>query len=180
MTIDRKGPWMQTYGGMQFWPFDPRPEDINLIAMAHALGNTCRYNGQCNHFYSVAEHSVLVSENVPEEDALWSLMHDASEAYIGDIIRPIKPHVLAFQEIEAGIMAAVCQRFGLPPEMPASVKHADTAILADEQPVLMPEPPEPWHLPYPPLKVKIRCLNPYDATQAFLGRFAILKAREKA
>ena len=81
----RIGDWMQTYTGERFWPLDPRIEDIHIRDISMALGKLCRYGGHTIFFYSVAEHSVLVSEYVPEEYALWGLLHDASEAYLSDI-----------------------------------------------------------------------------------------------
>ena len=66
----RKGDWMQTYTGRQFWPIDPRANEVHIEDIAHALSMMCRYNGHCRTFYSVAEHSVLVSQHVPPEHAL--------------------------------------------------------------------------------------------------------------
>src|SRR5665213_153577 len=88
--MDRIGNWMQTYTGKQYWPCDPRPEEVFIIDIAHALSQMCRYSGHCIHFYSVAEHSVLLSRYASTlETKKWSLLHDASEAYITDIIRPV-------------------------------------------------------------------------------------------
>ncbi|MFN9113590.1 MAG: phosphohydrolase, partial [Bacteroidota bacterium] len=70
--------WIQTFSGIAFWPLDPKPEHVRIADIAHALSMKCRYNGHTRKFYSVAEHSVLVSRHVPEEDALWALLHDAS------------------------------------------------------------------------------------------------------
>jgi hypothetical protein len=89
----RLGNWMQTQFGNQFWPLDPRPEDFDIKEIASALGKACRYAGHCFGFYSVAEHSVLVSQIVPPEFALTALMHDATEAYLVDIPRPLKPYL---------------------------------------------------------------------------------------
>ena len=85
--MKRKGDWMQTHSGIQFWPLDPRPEDILIEDIAHALSNQCRFAGHCCFHYSVAQHSVLVSENVPAQDAMWGLLHDAGEAYLVDLPR---------------------------------------------------------------------------------------------
>ena len=79
---ERRGDWIQTYLGIQFWPLDPRPEEVMLFDIAHSLSNMCRFTGHCREFYSVAQHSVIVSQNVPREDAAWGLLHDASEAYM--------------------------------------------------------------------------------------------------
>ena len=88
--MTRTGNWMQTFSGMKYYPHDPRPEDFKIEDIAHALSMLCRYNGQCQEFMSVGQHSVLMSYYVSKENALWALLHDASDAYMGDMIRPIK------------------------------------------------------------------------------------------
>ncbi|MBB4574442.1 phosphohydrolase [Rhizobium lentis] len=172
----RRGDWMQTVSGRQFWPLDPRPEDIFIEDIAHALSMMCRFGGHCQRFYSVAEHSVLVSENVPPEDALWALLHDASEAYIADIVRPAKRFIDGYKQMEANIMAAVCGAFDLPYVEPPSVKRADNAILADEAAQIMGTKPKDWILPEPPLGVRIIGLSPSDAKRVFLTRYLALTA----
>src|SRR5262245_47792896 len=97
----RLGDWMQTVGGTQFWPLDPRPHEFDINHIAHALGNMCRFNGHCRRFYSVAEHCVLVSRACSAANALWGLLHDMSEAYIADVIRPVKPHLSNYKSIES-------------------------------------------------------------------------------
>lgn len=167
----RIGDWMQTYTGRQFWPIDPRPEEIHIEDIAHALSMMCRYNGHCRTFYSVAEHSVLVSEHVPKEHALWALLHDASEAYIADIVRPAKRFIAGYHEAETRIMNAVCERFGLQPTMPTEVKRVDNAILADESAALLGPVPSDWGLSEPPLGVDIIGFSPWDAETLFINRY---------
>lgn len=136
--------WILTYTGRRFDPLNPDPALIDPLDIAHALANMCRFNGHCRQFYSVAQHSVLVSQIVPETEALHGLLHDASEAYIADITRPVKPHLQNYREIEERIEAAVAERFGIPVEMPSTVKLADVVLLATEKRDLMPEHPDPW------------------------------------
>ena len=102
--------------------------------MAHSLSQMCRFLGHTKAFYSVAQHSVLVSEQVPRQDALWGLLHDASEAYLCDLPAPIKrdPQMRIYRIAEDRLMAAVCARFGLEPEVPHSVRIADKVLLATE------------------------------------------------
>jgi hypothetical protein len=76
----RRGDWMQTFTGRRFWPLDPRGEDVLIEDIAHALSLLTRYGGHCTRFYSVAEHSVLLARAATPENALWLLLHDASEA----------------------------------------------------------------------------------------------------
>jgi len=127
--------WIQTFTGRRIFPLAPRAEDIDIVDIAHALSNVCRFTGHTKFFYSVGLHSIIVSHMVPEEDALWGLLHDASEAYLSDIARPVKQHP-AFQfyiEAEDVLMRAVMSKFGLPDEMPASVKEADDRVLMTEK-----------------------------------------------
>ncbi len=124
--------WMRTYTGSRVHILRPRPEEIHIIDIAHALSNTCRFCGHVPKFYSVAQHSLLVAEAVPDTFRLWGLLHDASEAYLHDLTRPLKRNLPAYAEIEGRMMDAICIRFGLPLTMPAQVKEADNAVLATE------------------------------------------------
>ena len=171
--------WIQTYTGRQFWPGEPRVEDVNIVDIAHALSMQCRYSGHCKHFYSVAEHSVHVSFSLPTEHRLWGLLHDASEAYLTDVPRPIKPLLRGYADLEANIMAVICERYELPFNEPAEVKRVDTAILADEMVQLMAEPPAPWHLPEPPLGIQVQGWSPERAKAEFLRRFYNLTERHR-
>lgn len=167
----RQGDWLQTFTGRCFWPLDPRPEDVSLEDIAHALSMKCRYAGHTKHFYSVAEHSVLVSRHVPAHDALWGLLHDAAEAYSADVPRPLKRFLPDWKPMEARIMGAVAEHFGLQPGEPASVKWADLAITADERNALMNPCDQEWGELPRPLGVVIECLAPQAAKLAFLARF---------
>jgi 5'-nucleotidase len=126
------GGWMHTYTGKRFYPLTPRLEDVDLRDIAHALSMICRFGGHCETHYSVAQHSVLVSMHCDE--ASWGLLHDAAEAYVGDLIRPIK-HQMGmerYRQAEDRVMNVICTRFGLPLRMPQSVKLADRIVLATE------------------------------------------------
>lgn len=171
---ERIGNWMQTYRGGQFWPLDLRPEDVFIEDIAHSLSMICRYGGHCERFYSVAEHSVLVSRVVPPELALIGLLHDATEAYVGDVIRPLKPALSGYAQIEHQVWLAVASRFGLPGSMPNEIKAADNAVLLAEQLVLMKDAPAPWCVGGEPAKVEVRGLVPGEAESEFLDRFAEL------
>lgn len=169
---ERLGDWMQTVTGKVFWPIDPRPEEVYIEDIAHALGMMCRYNGHCTKFYSVAEHSWIVSQHVPQDYALWGLLHDASEAYIADIVRPAKRFISGYIEAEDKIMAAVCDRFGLTKIMPPEVKKIDSAILVDEAKFIMGPKPMEWDFPEPAIGLtNIAGWSPEVAKQKFLERF---------
>jgi hypothetical protein len=136
--------WIQTFTGRAFWPLDPNPDHVCIQDIAHALAMKCRYTGHVKRFYSVAQHSVFASYIVPPVDALWGLMHDASEAYLPDVARPVKRNMPGFREIEDRVMAAVADRFCLPWPMPESIHHADLVLLATERRDLMAAPPYRW------------------------------------
>ncbi len=174
--MERKGDWAQTYTGKQFWPLDPRPEDINLADIAHSLSNLCRFNGQCNSFYSVAQHSVLVSRIVDSSQAFPGLFHDASEAYTGDIITPLKKYLPPeYREIESEIEKVIFERFGIKPEDVnyREIKNADKIALVTEMRDVMGKPPVKWNEDglFEPHPERIIPLSPIDAKQLFLDRY---------
>lgn len=144
---ERRGDWMQTFTGRQYWPIDPRPADVSLEDIAHHLAMICRYGGACSRHYSVAEHSVYVSYLVPPGLAAHALLHDASEAYCNDIVRPVKRHLAGYEEIEGLNVAVIGEAFGLSgltPDECRAIKDADNAILLAEQAQLMAAPPAKW------------------------------------
>jgi hypothetical protein len=139
-----------TYTGRMIEPLNPDPAEIDILDIAHALSNQCRFTGHTSEFYSVAQHSVLVSRYCDPDDALWGLLHDASEAYLSDICRPVKRFTEwgeGYGDVEIELMRAVGDAFKLPDlkpddfglSMPASVKWADDVLLRTEMRDLMPE-----------------------------------------
>jgi uncharacterized protein len=130
----RYGDWMQTYSGRRFWPLDPRPEEIDIVDIAHALSIINRFTGHTRQPYCVAQHSFLAGINVSPQDALWALLHHASEAYISDMSRVIKymPEMEPYRKAESKIMDCVCDRFGLSRKMPDSVEKIYEILLATE------------------------------------------------
>lgn len=126
--------YFRTFTGLRVHPLAPSPDEIDVDDIAHSLAHQCRFLGHTDGFYSVAQHSVLVSEFVPEADALWGLLHDAAEAYLGDLPAPIKrtPDMRVYRAAEGRLLAAVAAKFGLAPTLPASVVEADRIVLATE------------------------------------------------
>ena len=173
MTDRPNDGWIQTYTGGRFYPLKPEISDIRLEDIAHALANTCRYTGHCSDFYSVAQHSVIVSHLVPDHCAQWGLLHDAAEAYISDIARPIKklPALREYCETEHEIMIFIARKFGLPMHEPDEVKLADNKALSIEVQVLMPQREvEEWTwLPEPP-EIYLHPMPPKAAKEHFLRR----------
>lgn len=173
---DRKGDWMQTFTGRVYWPLDPRPADIHIHDIAHALSMLCRYTGHCVRFYSVAEHSVHVSHLVPPKFAFQGLMHDAAEAYTNDIARPLKPYLANYDTVESENWAAVCQVFGIPLQLDPSVKEMDNRICRSEKEQNMRASvrDSDWSHLGEPAAVHIQCWTPEVAERKFLERFAAL------
>lgn len=114
----RRGDWISTFTGRVFWPLDPRPEDVDIVDIAHALSHLCRWGGHTTAHWSVAQHSIMVSEIAPQELALAALLHDAAEAYIGDLMRPVKRNLRfeseTMQEVEDRILWAIGQALDVP------------------------------------------------------------------
>lgn len=175
-AVDVSKAWIQTAGGGVFHILDPRQNEIHITDIAHALSMMCRFTGHVRKFYSVAEHCVHASRIVPAEDALWALLHDASEAYIADLNRPLK-HFTAVGEtymaVETTIMNAICTKFRLSYTQPKSVHDADTAMLYAEKDQLMPpvEWETKWGTSQASAKVETRCWAPDVAKAVFLNRF---------
>lgn len=147
MESTRKGDWFVTYTGRRFYPFDARVEDVDLKDIAHSLALQTRWNGHCKTFYSIASHS-LACAKVAEEygasaaDVMWCLMHDAAEAYIGDIISPIKRTLvvdfgdamtaMTINEAEDHLLRIIARKFRIPEKMPPIAKEIDLRMLVTE------------------------------------------------
>lgn len=174
----QQGNWMQTFTGRAFYPLAPRVEDVDPIDIAHALSMICRYGGHTTRFYSVAEHCVLLSEAVSPDNALWALLHDATEAYVGDMVRPLKKNMPTYCKAEDNIMRVICSRFGLEGKCPDEIKAFDTRILCDEREALMNPSEKNWTLLYGlvPLGVVIEGWLPWEAERRFLKRLRELTA----
>ncbi len=176
-TVSRiVGPTILLAGGTYFDLLDPEGSEFTIADVARGLSNTCRFAGQSADFYSVAEHAVHVSRIVPSEDAYAGLMHDAAEAFIGDVSKPLKDILPEYRAVEKRIEAAVFARFGVPSPMPASVKEADMRMLAAEQRQVM-RNRDGWSYTrgYEPAGVEVLGLMPDAAMALFLGRYAELR-----
>lgn len=143
---ERTGHWMQTISGKKFYPLDPDPEAIDIFDIGYALARVCRFGGHCRPFYSVADHSIRVSEAIRQasgtrEEQLFGLLHDAAEAYLGDVVWPLKqaPELAGYKTIEKRVEQVILQKFGLPIEQPPIVKRYDLVLLSTEKRDLMSE-----------------------------------------
>lgn len=176
-----RGDWMQTFTGLRFYPLDPRPDDIDPRDIAHALSLLCRYGGHVDRFYSVAEHCVLMSGWVAPEHALAALLHDATEAYVVDVPRPLKRQLPDYQRIEARVWEAIARHFDVPLDLPDQVHEADNRILLTERGVLMSRTHHPWEqdAQMEPLPVTITGWSPAEAERRYAARLADLLATAK-
>jgi len=184
-----KSPWIETFTGKKFHLLNPQPEEICIEDIAHALSMIVRFSGHAKEFYSVAEHSVHVSTIVSSRDALWGLLHDASEAYISDISRPLKhltPVGAPYRKIEARIMKAISLRFSLVLPIPESVVRVDNLMLWAEKEALM--SPLSWDdMPgvIAPSRhgrsqtIRLDFYGPKFAEKSFLSRYKDLVARPR-
>jgi hypothetical protein len=175
---ERIGDYIQTFTGKRFWPLDPRVEEIDIHDIAHALSNQCRYTGHSVEFYSIAEHSVYVGAYCPNEYHMWGLLHDASEAYICDVARPLKhrEEFSFYREIEANIMRVIAEKFNLPFPEPPIVKEIDTQCLTAEAPQLMLHTDE-WGGMTTPLPIALFNWHPKTAERQFLSSFVAYGGR---
>jgi hypothetical protein len=186
----RVGDWQQTFTGGRFYVLDPRPEEVRIEDIAHSLAGTNRYNAHGERFYSVAEHSALLAfamtrDGQGAERALQGLLHDAAEAYTGDLTRSLKLALgPLFAKIERDIERAIQEALGLrwAGHCPASVEHLgskayDDAILYDECKALFTNPNAHWHEQHAPgLGVTIRGMTPRSAETLWLNVYGDLTA----
>lgn len=168
------GPTIRTANGRYINLVDPKLDDILIEDIAHALSNLCRFTGHCTRFYSVAEHSVNTSHVVDPYYGLEALMHDASEAYLGDVSNPLKKLLPEYVKIEKHMEKTISQRFGLPFPMSPEIKVADLCMLATEKRDLMPaSTKEDWSIlnGYEPYDFEIIGHSPEIAYLIFMSRF---------
>lgn len=171
------GPTILLRSGSYFDFEVPEESAITIEDIAHGLSHICRFTGQCHTFYSVAEHSVLCSQRVPAEHAFAALMHDAAEAVMGDVSRPLKSLLPDYKKIERRVERAILGKFGLSADCNDFVQKADMEMLAFEQQIVM-RNSDTW----PGITTEgepptIQFLSPTDAYAAFLIRFHELAGR---
>lgn len=194
LLVIERGPWLATsLGGM--WSIEhPHPRDVFIEDIAAGLSRTCRYGGQIKKsalFYSVAEHCVLMTDWAmahgivrSREEGLKLLLHDASEAYLGDIPSPLKVMLPDYRRLEDRAQSVIERAFGLDRPMAvfpkAIVKEIDLRIRFDEREHLIENPAlllgktsmrSEHGDDLEPLGVRLSCLDPAAAQRDFLGCF---------
>lgn len=174
-------PHISTYLGNRFNLAEPDVKDVAIEDIAHGLAFQCRFNGQTRKFYSVAQHSLMVMALVSEEHKLTALLHDAAEAYLGDMVTPLKRMIPGYAEIETVVLKTIGERFGvnlaaMEPAINKTIKRADLIALATERRDLMHRATEPWSClaGFDPLPETIKPMDPDAAERAFLEAFNTL------
>ena len=169
-------PTILTATGHSFNLLEPNVSAINIADIAHSLAHLCRFTGHTKAFYSVAEHSYHCSYLVPPQDALCALLHDATEAYLGDVASPLKRLLPDYKVLEERAWFAIATCYLLPLEMPSTVKEADMLMLRTERRDLMPHTNEVWAdiEGVAPASFTITPLHPEVAKYKFLSRFVEL------
>ena len=168
-----------TRSGRYFDFLDPQPEQIDVEDLAWGQAMTSRFGGQVKPgvpFYSVAQHALLVATAVPPEHAFAALMHDAAEAYTGDMVGPLKQLCPDFKAVEKRVEAAIFAKFGIAQPLDPCIKHADLRLLRTEQRDLTAGHADSWNGldEWPPLDERITPWMPATAAHAWLDRFAEL------
>jgi 5'-deoxynucleotidase YfbR-like HD superfamily hydrolase len=170
-------PYVSTFSGNRFYPLEPRIDRVAIEDIAHGLAYQCRFNGQTREFYSVAQHSLIVASLVPPQLRLAALLHDAAEAYLGDMVKPLKVLLPAFALIEDQVSAIIAAAFDIDFSDYGPIKRADLIALATEKRDLMPHSVERWAYldDIRPLPERIVTMSPGQAKQEFLVEFARMK-----
>lgn len=180
-VIEKPKPdYICTISGKKVYPLDPyNPENqFDIVDIAHALAFTCRYNGHVPKFYSVAEHSVLASryrKDLTPKQRLMLLLHDASEAYLSDVPRPVKVSLPEYRGYERALMDIIMKSFGVANEWALyGFLHSeiDMQMLAIEKRDMFPK--NKWTLKLPPIynpDVTLKFLSPEDAKKEFLTAY---------
>ncbi len=179
MSETRIGDWIQTYTGGKMYPLDPRVAEIDIQDIAHSLAMQCRFNGHTNKFYSVAEHSCHVHDILPAQHKLAGLLHDASEAYLCDLPRPLKrsgDFAKPYLEAEEMLMNAIAAKFGFDFTDWPAIEAADNWLLGTEALQLM----APLHPDWRDIRQRVDglilpCWTPQEAREQFLQRYAALR-----
>lgn len=160
--------YLTTYTGKHFHFDDIESNVVDIVDIAWALSHACRFNGHCRQFYSVTQHSYHVAWLVSEEHRLQALLHDAAEAYTGDMVRPLKKFLPEYIALQKRVDRHIFRTFGVAEELHSEVKRADNVMLATEMLRFMPD--IDVDLPAP-ASFSVEGWSPEDARKSFLELF---------
>lgn len=163
--------FIQSYSGRSITFLNPKEDQIDIDDIAHTLSLLCRFGGHCRTFYSVAEHSVRCAQVATPERRLEALLHDASEAYLVDMPRPIKQELQGYRDIEGTLDLVIRKKYGLPEKMTEEVKYIDDKMLATEKRDLMKISDRPWNWLPDPYDFKIEPWSYERAYEEFLAHY---------
>jgi len=185
---------VQTYTGRMVDILAPQPDEILIEDIAHALANQCRFNSHTSRYYSVAQHSILVSDLAEEltenkQAALYALLHDAHEAYLGDVVRPVRGQLKNYDKLAATMQHAIdaCSDIWIDfrwsplatEALDQLIKACDDIALATEARDLMPGGPWVDQIDAQPMTRIISPVSPDIAKIMFLRRFDELTAGDQ-
>lgn len=173
--------FVHTFSGRWVNPLDLKPEDVDIVDVAHHLANQCRWTGACRKFYSVAQHSVLMSFQVAPEFAWEALHHDDSEYLLQDMAKPLKNDPAlgrGYRSAERRIEQVIAEVFNVPASLSPEVKDADVRMLVTEAEQIMHgrEDWEDFSTDVQPYSIKISPWSPATAKKRFLARYEELAA----
>lgn len=174
----RAATFIETYTGRAFWPLKPTPDALSVIDIAHALSNQCRYSGHVQFFYSVAQHCCVLALYMQEQghsplDCLRMLMHDAAEAYLVDIPRPVKQYMQQYRVWDHAIGDVIDEWMGFTKfPKPAVIDDLDNRIIVDERAALMSKSGNDWGHHHDPVGIEIVPWTPAVAERTFLRLYA--------
>lgn len=172
MAAERIGDWIQTFSGIAAYPFDLRPEEVELEDIAHSLSHICRFNGHTVTFFSVAEHSVRVCDAASPRAKPFALFHDSAETFFCDLASPVKKSLEGYKEAENRALDVILGKFDIEADekIREEVHIIDQRIRIDERNQLMRPPIHPWgKTEIQPLGIKILPMSPDVAKRAFIA-----------
>lgn len=175
------GNTIRTRSGRYLNLANPGPSEIVIGDISCGLARTCRFGGQVDRFYSVAEHSIFCAEQaakdgLPLHAQLAALMHDATEAYIGDIVKPLKVMLPQYAEVEGMLDAVIREKFSITSEFDEQIKEIDRGMLIAERRALFSADRVKWagEDEARSFELTLICMPPRDAELEFLNRFLTL------
>lgn len=180
--------WIVTYTGRRVWPLDLRAEDVVEDDIAHALAMKVRWGGFCRSFYSVAQHTVLLTDWLGHSGANWqdqwdALHHDDVGVYLADVPAPLRRVLDGYDEVEAHVWSVIAGVFDCSAMFSDTLRTADRRIRIDEARVLMTMPAGSWgdhDGGLEPLGVLIEPWGPDEAKGRWLTAFNRLQAARPA